>query len=64
MELPDRFEFINEISDAIFVSAQLNKKYKTFHYNKYLKSILSKDVCNNLTFYLITFIKTLKSSIK
>ncbi|MBD1139319.1 hypothetical protein IDH27_03220 [Pelagibacterales bacterium SAG-MED46] len=62
---PDRFEFINEISDTIFVSStKLNKKYKTFHYSKYLKSILSKDVCNNLTFYFVIFIKTLKSSIK
>ncbi len=62
---PDRFETINEMCDAIFISStRLEKKYKTFHYNKYFNSILSKDVCNNLAFYLILFFKTFRSSIK
>ena len=64
--LPDRFEAINEMCDAIFISStKLEKKYKTFYYNKYFNSILSKDVCQQLIILFNTFfLKLFRRSIK
>ena len=62
---PKRFDEINNLCDAIFISSsKLHKKYKTFIFKKYFRCIISKDTCNNYVFYLKLFFKTLVSSIK
>ena len=62
---PDRFDEINYLCDAIFISSsKLNKKYKTFIFKKYFKCIIGQDTCNNYIFYLKLFFKILVSSIK
>ena len=62
---PDRFEEINKLCDTIFISnIKLEKKYKSFYFNKYFNSILSDTTCNNYLFYLKLFFRTLANSIK
>ena len=62
---PDRFEIINKLCETIFISnIKLDKKYKTFFFNKYFNSILSPTTCNNYLFYIRLFFKTLAYSVK
>ena len=55
---PERFEKLNELCDAIFISSiKLNKFYKTFLFKKYKNCINSSKVCNGYLFFLNLYFK-------
>jgi len=56
---PERFEKLNELCDAIFISStKLNKFYKTFLFKKkYTNCINSSKVCNGYLFFLNLYFK-------
>ena len=54
----EKFEKLNELCDAIFISSiKLNKFYKTFLFKKYKNCINSSKVCNGYLFFLNLYFK-------